>query len=430
MKKNIACRYMAPLLRFWREQSGVTAVVAAMMLPVMLGFAAMAVDASAWVMKQRELQTAADAAALAAAYEALNVGEDDAEDAGRAEAERNGLSAEGEIGIVIAQVGQDTIQATATLTDKAPLWFAQIFLESFEVSALAVAEARNVHAGSACILSLDHEADQALKASGTVNINMPLCGVAVNSSSPQAMYLNGTVFVGVSDVRIHGDYTTVGNVTFEYDSLRTKTARTPDPYADLEVPPYSPCSSNDKKKASKYTGSATLSPGVYCGGIDISGNNNITFEPGVYILDGGDFNVVGQGSLYGEGVSFVLTNSPGSGDYGKLNIGGGRDVNFSAPLEGDDMAGVVFYQDRNAPQNTKNSITGTSSITIDGTAYFPAAHIDYGGTSAAQGSAQNCSRIIGRTVTLHGTPDITNNCDGSAALTIRMPASNNVKLTR
>jgi len=40
-------------------------------------------------------------------------------------------------------------------------------------------------------------------------------------------------------------------------------------------------------------GDVTLSPGVYCGGISISGSQKVNFEPGVYIMDGGSFDVSG-----------------------------------------------------------------------------------------------------------------------------------------
>lgn len=54
------------------NEDGAVAVVAAMMLPVLLGLGALAVDASVWFMSERDLQTAADAGALAAAYEIAN----------------------------------------------------------------------------------------------------------------------------------------------------------------------------------------------------------------------------------------------------------------------------------------------------------------------------------------------------------------------
>ena len=50
-----------------------------------------------------------------------------------------------------------------------------------------------------------------------------------------------------------------------------------------------------------------LRPGVYCGGITVSNNASVTFNPGVYILLGGGLDVSNNGSLTGQNVSFYNT---------------------------------------------------------------------------------------------------------------------------
>lgn len=416
---------------FLRNEQGVVAVLAALMLPVFMGLGGAAVDAGSWFMEKRNLQTAADAAALAAAYEYANGDVDNIEAVARREAENNGFDPDGTIGLSIDDDHPDgTVSIEVDLSQEADLWFSRVFLASVTVGTGATSEIGTGSAGTACILSLDDEADQALKTSGNVTIEMPECGLAVNSSSDEAMYFNGNVNVTVGDVAIHGDYDTVGSVDFEYDTIRTGATQVEDPYADLEVPEYTACSAAAKRSGNRYTRNVTLNPGGYCGGITISGNTNVTFNPGVYILDGGDFSVRGGGTMTGAGVSFVLTNSADGGDYGSLDIAGGREITFTAPTEGNDMEGVVFYQDRNAPEGTSNSITGTADIYISGAAYFPAAEITYGGNATTSSDSQPCSRLIGRIVTLHGTPDLSNSCTDSAARDIDLPGAGAVRLIR
>ena len=50
-----------------------------------------------------------------------------------------------------------------------------------------------------------------------------------------------------------------------------------------------------------------LNPGVYCGGITISNNARVTFNPGIYILLGGGFDASNNATLTGQNVSFYNT---------------------------------------------------------------------------------------------------------------------------
>ncbi|NBX67162.1 MAG: hypothetical protein EBQ96_09225 [Proteobacteria bacterium] len=416
---------------YLKSENGVVAVVAALMMPVLMGMGGVAVDAGSWFMEQRNLQTAADAAALAVAYEYANDPEVDINAIALREAVHNGFDEEGTIEVVMNDVHDDgSVSFAVDLSQDANLWFSRVFMASVTVGTGATSEVGAGAGGMACILSLDNQANQALKTSGNVTINMPECGMAVNSDSDTALYLNGNVNINVGDVSIHGDYDVAGNsATFEYNSIKTSATQVEDPYADLNVPTYAACSSTNKRKGNKYTANTTLNPGVYCGGITISGNTTVTFRPGVYILDGGDFKVTGNGSMTGSGVSFVLTNSASAGGkYGSLNISGGRRITFTAPTSGNVMEGVAFYQDRNAPSSASNSITGTADIFVSGASYFPAAEITYGGNAGSTSDSQPCSRVIGRIVTMHGTPDLANSCVDSAARDIDIPGAGSVRL--
>ena len=92
--------------------------------------------------------------------------------------------------------------------------------------------------------------------------------------------------------------------------------------------------------------SYTLNPGVYCGGIKFGGVNAITFNPGVYILDGGGMSIGpggGVASVTGTGVNFYSTGT--NSTYAGITITNGvQSVQLSAPTSGS-MAGLVYYQD-------------------------------------------------------------------------------------
>ena len=407
------------------DTSAAVLPIAAFIFPIILGMAGLGVDAGNWLATQRNLQTAADAAALAAAWELSKGDPSQIKVVALREAVNNGFveSATSSFTLNLTETDEEVPNITVEMTQETSLWFARYFMDATDIKTTAIAEVGEDAGGEFCILSLEEEDDAGLGTFGTVDIVAPGCGIAVNSSSASAMTLTGNVSIDVGAVQIHGNYSVKGGAsTFEYDSLKTNASQVVDPYADWEVPVFDACSKNDIKNGMSISssGTVTLNPGVYCGGLKISGNNNIVFNPGVYIFDGGDLDISGGGSILGEEVSFVLT-SGGNGAYAGVDITGNREIILSAPLAGDEMEGVVFFQDRNAPTNGNNTnkITGTADLLLDGTAYFPSQELRFGGNAGVVSQLESpCSRIIARVVTLAGTPTLGNSCEGSAALDI------------
>lgn len=90
---------LSMMRRLRREESGVVAPLAVLLLTVLLGFSALVLDVGTVLAQRRSLQNAADAAALAGARELqrglLNVGPVDPDGEARLLAQRNGVSAAG-----------------------------------------------------------------------------------------------------------------------------------------------------------------------------------------------------------------------------------------------------------------------------------------------------------------------------------------------
>ncbi len=405
-----------------RSEAGSVIPVAAMAFPLIIGMAGVGVDISSWMMDRRVLQTAADAGALAGAWALANGGTTpDAEAAVLREAEQNGYDpALGTLEIAVT-VDDDDGMRTVTVDVREPtnVWFSSMFLNQ-GVYVATTAAAIEVEGGGFCVLGLDQTAIGAVEASGSVVLDMPNCGVAVNSESSSALSLSGNVTLNVGDVRIVGDYAEGGSVDFTYKTMRTNSNPTIDPYADLEVPAFTACTSKQQKAGpTKYTGDATLNPGTYCGGITITGNNTITLNSGTYIMDGGSFNVSGGGSITGVGVTIILTNSGESsyGTYGNIDMSGGKEILLSAPTSGD-FAGVAVYQDRNTPAGSGsnyNKITGTVGVEIEGVVYTPARQLAFGGNGKVSASGDPlCTKLVGLQVMFNGNPAIGSDCTGSA----------------
>lgn len=416
-------RFKSYLSCFFKNKEASTLAITGMTFPVVLGFVGLGTDASLWMSHKLQLQNAADSSVISAsweyAYEApdqrdtIDMGNESDSNApyiALREAIKNGFEMDGNAQFVFETIGTDSNGTTlqVTLSQDADMFFSKvIFKDGIRISADARALVETVD-GNFCILALEEIDASALTVQGAVNINAPGCGLAINSSDIEALTLKGNVEVTVDTVRITGDYDiNGGSVDFYYNELQTGKRALADPYADLEIPDYGSCDHNSLNVNS----STTLSPGVYCDGLSISGTNDIVLEPGTYIFDGGTFKVTGGGTLTGIGVTLIFTSS--DDDYAQMDISGSRDVKLSAPLAGEEYAGIVFFQDRNAPQDDQhqNKLVGTSSIEFNGVAYFPSQGLWLGGNNEFTGGDEPCTRVIARTVTFAGNPSLGNSCD-------------------
>lgn len=83
---------MSWIIRFLREEAGSVLPTIAIAAPVIMGMTALGADGSYYVMQKANLQTAADAAAYAGAWEVSQGSEDNMDFMGQKEAERNGFN--------------------------------------------------------------------------------------------------------------------------------------------------------------------------------------------------------------------------------------------------------------------------------------------------------------------------------------------------
>jgi Flp pilus assembly protein TadG len=444
-----------------KSEKGAVAPMLAMLFPLMVGVAGLGVDVSHWMLEKRKLQIATDAAAMSAGFEVANSrSHSQALDAATLQATNNGYSSsKGSITLAYATDANSNVTITATLTQQANMWFSNMFMSNQVYVTTTAASFVQMSSGPYCILSLDPTADDAVSVSGTVTVNAAGCGVAVNSSKSDALYLNGNVFVDVGDVHLAGGDQLVGNsYTFDYTGLQTNASTTADPYASISVPSVSApvysaqgtssvtssgnsttCTDDQLKtnNQNKWTSSVTLTlpPGRYCGGATFQGQAAITLTPGVYIMDGGSFSA-GAGTTIScptctgvgtSGVTIIMTNTnTSSGSWGSFNVAGGGNINIQAPSSDPTgypgFSGIAIYQDRNCGTTCAgNVLTGNANLQVEGQIYTPSANFKFGGTTTVSG-ATDCTKIISKTVTFAGTPEMGNSCTNSGTKAIGTPS--------
>ena len=153
-----------------------------------------------------------------------------------------------------------------------------------------------------------------------------------------------------------------------------------DPLPSIVEPTVSTCTFTSYSLTS---GSATLSPGTYCGtnaspstpGMTIT-NASVTLNPGLYIITGG---VKWQhANVTGTGVTLFFTNRGGLNNYGYVQVGnqGGNSViTLSAPTDTSSggIPGILFFCSRNWISSSSMDFVFNTATTFngDGIWYMP-----------------------------------------------------------
>ncbi len=392
-----------------KAETGAVAIYVAVAIPLFVGGAGLAVDATSWYRAKRNMQSGADAAAYAAAVNLARQGLSQAPDltavqsAADDAAGRNGVSDPVTIHTPPSSgMSMGDVQSVEVIvTEPAPIYFASLFLNSVpQITARAVAKAV---VADACVWALHPTAMGALTVSGTADVHLD-CGVMVNSNHPSAaLNQTGSSCLSATSVTVRGDYS--GNcVSPEPEVLVPNYG---DPMSGLVAPAVGGCTYPtlqiiDSGGGHGHGGGApvSLSPGVYCGGLDI--RTNVTLQPGLYIINGGYFRIAGTATVTNTenasgGVTFYLTGS--GSNYATVTIQGGADVTLT-PMTTGLLANVLFFQDPNAPSSGTNLIAGGSTMRLTGIIYLPSQHVDFtGGSSIAQSEIL----LLASTITFTGT---------------------------
>src|SRR4029077_2272667 len=85
-------------------------------------------------------------------------------------------------------------------------------------------------------------------------------------------------------------------------------------------------------------GVVLLQPGLYIGGIKISGQAQVTLASGIYYFQGGGFMVSGQATVTDNGQGVLLYNAPAKSTDG-ISFTGQGDVNLTG-LTAAQLAGL------------------------------------------------------------------------------------------
>lgn len=421
-----------------RTGDGQILALLALSLPVFLALLGFAIDVGHLRYEKRNLQNAADAAALAAAAEIRicgGVADCPAMQAAASYAlQENGYtgatvlsncSGSAGSGVTLmlnnpaCEISSDPNSgklsyAEAVVTENVPMYFAQLVGIRTETVA-ARAEAGRIT--GPCIVALGGPPGGPYTDDGALTL---VAGVLVHSRCPvvdEATVddaLECTLSVGVTAPVINDSGGAAGllGTPLSLCGLWTTRAHTHvsplnphDPLAYLPAPPGSSNPTCGSGNGGTYSGSQsqvnivlsgtyTFNPGVYCGGISITAalGANITFNPGTYILtqtstggllgigaNGGlNITVTALSSITGQGVTFY--SEGGSSTITVPESLGLSNFDLSAPTSGE-YGGVLFFQ----PASNTSADTFLASVAqggiMNGAIYAPNASVNYGVTA-------------------------------------------------
>lgn len=420
--------FLKRLRSLGRDEGGNTLALGAVALPFMIGGAGLAIDTVQISLAKRELQRAADSAAMAGVY-AINQNPSSTGTT-RTTLARNGATRD-------LQINNDVPLSTPAVIENAPtagtrsgdsnavrvqltanrtLSFFSFF-DATPTTLRVEATAAIVREGSFCMLSLEDTAVAGVTIGGNATINIG-CGISTNSRAASAITATGSSSVIASPIMAVGGVP-AGN--FNNSTLIPYAPVQDDPFAHIPTPTPANCVAPPDSQPNKDVPITTSTPGYtsatrsfcFSGGWDVKGNVTLDFaEPTIVYIDGGTLSFGSQAHVVARNVTFILTSTNATSDpssIATLNMNGGADLDINAPTTGL-YADIAFYEDRRAPLGRTITYNGNSGSTINGAMYFPRSKFSYLGT--AQTSA-TCIQLVARRLDFSGNGTIRNSCSST-----------------
>ena len=391
------------------NERGIVLILAAILIPVLLGFAGLAIDIGWLYFNKIGMQNAADAGALAGAFQ-LKRGQNNAsiQAMARHDTSVNGYT-QGLNGTTVTVNNPPTSgnfsgnsnYVEVIINQQVDTFFIKfVYTPAMSVSGRAVAGFTS-STNSTCVITLNPTSTpRSLWITSGTNVQLPDCAAYVDSTHNDAMTVIGSSSIfNAKSINIVGGLNNGGTVT---PTPITGSPPLSDPLATYSPPAPGPCTYTEKQI---YKVNTTINPGVYCGGIDIQQSPTITFNPGIYYLIGFGLSASVNATLIGTGVTFVNSFATGY-NYGPINIGnsGPASITLSAPTTGA-TKGLLFYNDRLAPSRISTiggSTGGNVLVKLSGVLYFPTGQLNYRGGSINVSDAGTYMYLIAYDINFSG----------------------------
>ena len=376
-------------MKIFRNEDGQTLVLTAICMTGMLAFAALALDVGVIFRAKRNMQTAADSAAIAGAMDYLyHASTTSAQTAGKSASASNGFT-DGTNGTSVTintpPVNGPNAGNTGSVEAIVSQPVSTVLMKMFGWSSMTVATravAAAPSGGTACIW-LMNPSGPAFDLQGKYDIEAPNCGIYVNSNTSNAMSVTGnggTVNAAFIDV--------VGNSSLQHTTKPTaptmNAGTRKDPWGNLSGPnPSTACNSSNTVSTSTVTAANLKSPSA---GVVCFSATNATLSAGL-TLPGGAVYVAENGVTIGGTMTIGSAANGATLDVYAGTFNQGNSVlSIYSPTSGT-YNGIALMQ----PATNTNQLQvqfGSGNQTLDGYIYAPGAEVylqDHGGGITATG---------------------------------------------
>lgn len=406
------------------KESGVVAIIVALMMTMLLGFLGLAIDASFMYVQKARLQSVADASALACVIDSTSNA------CGHPSSAVNNYSS-----ISVTTTYPITCPDTSTqhncAQSVASTTYNTFFIGWFGIKTLSMsttAQAGEISNSGACLYVLADIANNGSKST----IDSYGCAIVAGSISKDS---GGGEICSTTSGTNCADTTKQGSIAL-YDngssscSGCTPTAKTQSGSLTLgmvnpTLPDFSGVSPVCQDTVNGYPklvgGVMTAVPGTYCNKLSLSANT--TFGNGQYVLKNGISNNGFSGTNTCSGTNGVSFYVPG----GSWNFSGSGNVNFCAPTDctaSSKTNGYLVYQ----PASNTNGLTLSGSgntYNYTGILAFPGADFTFNG--APVGFSVQGSLLI-HSLTKNGNNSLTIQSPPNACNIVTNPAGGKVQL--
>ena len=408
-----------------------------LLLIPLVGMLGMATEASSWFFAQRSMQSAADAAAIAAASNGCAASIPACVTAKTPYYDVEAKSVASKFGFTTG-VANTTVTAinTAVCPDGSgsncyrvdikrlmPISLTRIVGFQGD-AALGVGRAQTVQAmaiaapkvkiDTYCLLALATGGTnvEGIRCNGCSKADLSGCKVATNG---KARCNGGNLNADSSDAAGNQSNCAAGGTG------TTGVSKIDDPYADLaaKIPAYNPNPNSCGTKKGDYSQTTSSYPlsgnlslgaiaGPYCGNVNLTGNTTITTPPGgsVMVIRNGSLNVNNftLKTAAGSGLTIIFTGPTGISGLNPSYIPtGGGTLDIAAPTSGD-WSGVAIYQDPALKSGVDWSAAGNSPTwNITGLIYLPNAAVTVSGIVNKASNGHNCFALVVDTFHSNGT---------------------------
>lgn len=387
-------------------QSGSVAVITAIVLVVLLGFASLGTDIGFALYKHRQMQSVAGAAAMGGAT-ALMTGHP-ASPTTEALAIANAFGFTNGSGGVTVTVNSPPLAGSykgnasaveVIVAQPQSLPVAAIFIAgNWTVSARSVAIIGNP--GLYCIGALDTSASGAVTLSNNAVVLSTTCGVASNSSSSTGIYLsnNTTIDGPVSSV---GNWKLSNGAKLNGSPLISGAIPFTDPYANVTLGTVPACTG--QTASGKSQSKVSLTPGHFCSGWDFQNCVEIDLAPGTYYVDS-KLALKNNGTINATGGVTIVIN----GNYA-MDLGNNGALNLTAPSTGN-FAGLALV-DLSTTKTVTQDFANNTTLKITGAVYLrnQTLQLDNNGIS----NPGSCTQMLARMVVINNNAELDNNCAGT-----------------